>query len=353
MKNKETALVVGANGIIGRNMTSYLESTGNWQVIVTSHAPLSYESEATYVQLDLSVPDSIVAQRDRLKEVTHVFFAAYVERPTLAEQTARNLELMENLVLGLEEVAPGFRHLTFIQGGKAYGAHLGIYKTPAKETDHRHFPPNFYYSQEDFLRRQSAGKAWSWTALRPDIVIGIAIGNPMNLGTLIAVYASMCKELGVPMRFPGAKKAYEVLVNVTDAELLAKGMEFVSLHATCSEEIFNITNGDIFRWKHIWPRIGEYFGVDVDEPQTFSLATYMADKAELWAEMCGKFGLGSYPFDKLVQWPFGDFIFNTVNDAFFDVNKLRRFGFQDMHLDSFESFKRVFDQLKAHKVIPA
>jgi nucleoside-diphosphate-sugar epimerase len=349
---RQTALVVGGNGIIGRNMVSYLESTGNWDVIVTSHSPLGYESEATFVALDLTKSDAVEAERDRLQQVSHVFFAAYVERKTLEDQTSDNLELVENLVRGIEIVAPNFQHITFIQGGKAYGAHLGIYKTPAKETDARHFPPNFYYSQEDFLRRQCAGKSWSWTAVRPDIIIGIAIGNPMNLGTLIAIYASLCKELSVPMRFPGPNAAYEVLVNVTDATLLAKGMEYPSLNPACNGEIFNITNGDVFRWKHVWPKIAEYFGLEVEEPQTFSLAVYMADKNELWAEMVKKYNLADYSLEKLVQWPFGDFIFNNVHDAFFDVNKFRRYGFQEMNLDSLESFKRVFDQLRAHKVIP-
>jgi nucleoside-diphosphate-sugar epimerase len=349
---KQTALVVGGNGIIGRNMVSYLESTGNWDIIVTSHSPLTYQSKAIFVALDLTKSDAVEARRDQLQQVTHVFYAAYVERRKLEEQTSNNVELIENLVRGIEVVAPAFRHITFIQGGKAYGAHLGIYKTPAKETDARHFPPNFYYSQEDFLRRQSAGKSWSWTALRPDIVIGIAIGNPMNLATLIAIYASLCKELGVPMRFPGPNAAYEVLVNVTDATLLAKGMEYSALNASCNEEIFNITNGDVFRWKHIWPKIGAYFGVEVEEPQTFSLAVYMTDKNQLWAEMTRKYQLLDYALDKIVQWPFGDFIFNNVHDAFFDVNKFRRYGFQEMHLDSLESFTRVFDQLKAQKVIP-
>ena len=351
--NKNTALVVGGNGIIGRNMVSYLEGTGNWEVIVTSQSPLGYETEASYVALDLSRADSIEAERERLQTVTHVFFAAYVERKTLSEQTADNLQLLVNLVRGIERVAPEFRHLTFIQGGKAYGAHLGIYKTPAKERDARHFPPNFYYSQEDFLRAQSAGKNWSWTALRPDVVIGMAIGNPMNLGTLIAVYASLCKELGVPMRFPGPNQAYEVLVNVTDATLLAKGMEFASLNPACKNEIFNITNGDIFRWKQLWPEIAAYFGIQAAEPQTFSLAEYMADKGGLWTEMSRKYGLVEYPFEKLVQWPFGDFIFNTVHDAFFDVNKFRRAGFQEMTLDSLDAFISVFEQLKEHRVIPA
>jgi nucleoside-diphosphate-sugar epimerase len=350
---KNTALITGGNGIVGRNLATYLEATGNWNVIVTSHSKLSYKGEFEFLQLDLSDPGSIEAQKERLKNVTHVFFGAYVEKQTLAEQTTANTQLLENLVMGIEKVAPNFKHITFIQGGKAYGAHLGKYKTPAKETDARHFPPNFYYSQEDFLRQQSKGKQWNWTALRPDIIIGIAIGNPMNLGTLIAIYASLCKELNVPMRFPGPERAYEVLVNVTDAELLAKGMEYVSINESANGEIFNLTNGDIFRWKELWPKFGEYFGVAVEEPQTFSLATYMADKNKLWNEMVQKYQLEEHSLDHLVKWPFGDFIFNNVHDAFFDVNKLRRLGFQDMQLDSFTSFKRVFDQLKAHRIIPS
>ncbi len=180
-----------------------------------------------------------------------LFFAAYVERPTLAEQTATNAALLKNLVDGLEPVAPDLEHLTFIQGDKAYGAHFGLYKTPALETDARHFPPNFYYHQEDCLRRASAGKRWGWTALRPEIVVGLAIGNPMNLATLIAVYASLCKELNVPFRFPGPPRAYEVLVNVTDARLLAQGQAYVATHAGTNGEIYNLTNGDVFRWKQL------------------------------------------------------------------------------------------------------
>jgi nucleoside-diphosphate-sugar epimerase len=351
--NRKTALIVGGNGIIGRNMADYLATTGNWEIIVTSASSLGYPIQGEFVQLDLMQPDSVEQQKDKLRNVTNIFFAAYIENQMLAEQTTVNLQLMQNLIVGIEKIAPQFEHITFIQGGKAYGAHLGIYKTPAKETDARHFPPNFYYSQEDFLRSQSAGKSWDWTAVRPDMVIGLAIGNPMNLGTLIAIYASMCKELGVPMRFPGPPKAYEVLVNVTDAQLLAKGMEFVSLQESCKDEIFNITNGDIFRWKHLWPKFGEYFGIEVDEPQTFSLTTYMADKGPLWETMTQKYQLADHALNKLVQWSFGDFIFNNVYDAFFDVNKLRRSGFHDMHLDSLECFIRVFDQLKTERIIPS
>jgi len=175
----------------------------------------------------------------------------------------------------------------------------------------------------------------------------------MNLGTLIAVYATLCKELNVPMRFPGTEKAYNALFNVTDARLLAKGMEFVALNQNANGGIYNITNGDVFRWKYLWPKLAAYFEIDVDEPQTFSLATFMADKKPVWDTIIYKYELKDYNFDKLVQWPFGDFLFNAKHDLFMDVNKLRRIGFNEMHLDTATSFTDLFNKLKVNKIIPA
>jgi len=353
MHTKKIALIVGANGIVGRNMATYLEGKETWdKVILTSFRRPDFEVNASFVQMDLTDAAAVEQHADALAAVTHVFYAAYMEKKTLAEQTSVNILLLQNLVLGLEKVAPNFKHFTFIQGGKAYGAHLGKYKTPALETDSRHFPPNFYYSQQDFLIRQSEGKNWSWTAVRPDIMVGLAVGNPMNMANLIAVYATLCRELNVPFRFPGTDKAYQVLVNITDAVILSKGMEFAALHEKCYNEIYNITNGDIFRWEQIWPKLAAYFGVAIDSPITFPLADYMADKEEVWAAIVLKYGLKSHTIKELANWPFGDFIFNVEADAFFDVNKFRRAGFNEMNADSFESFKNTFDELKAQHIIP-
>jgi hypothetical protein len=85
--------------------------------------------------------------------------------------------------------------------------------------------------------------------------------------------------------------------------------------------------------------------VAVDEPQPFSLA----DKPALWEEMGRKY----HALNELVQRPFGDFIFRIVYDAFLDVNKLRRLGFHEMQVPSYDSFERVFDELKAQRIIPA
>ncbi|MDT3405440.1 SDR family oxidoreductase [Mucilaginibacter terrae] len=353
MEQKRVALIVGGNGIVGRNMAKYLQTRDIWDdVIITSNREPDFETEATFVRMDLTDPAAVEKNSTTLANVSHVFYAAYIEKKTLAEQTSTNVQLLQNLVLGLEEIAPGFKHLTFIQGGKAYGAHLGKYKTPALETDSRHFPPNFYYSQQDFLIKQSEGKAWSWTAVRPDIMVGFAVGNPMNMANLIAVYATLCKELNVPFRFPGSDQAYRVLVNITDSEILGKGMEYAALHEECYGQIYNITNGDIFRWEQIWPKIADYFKVQMDSPITFPLTDYMSDKEEVWADIVERYGLKAHTIKELANWLFGDFIFNVEADAFFDVNKFRRAGFHEMQVESFESFKNTFDELKAQHIIP-
>ncbi|MFX5622972.1 hypothetical protein ABTE00_22715, partial [Acinetobacter baumannii] len=68
-----------------------------------------------------------------------------------------------------------------------------------------------------------SGRGWSWSAPRPAVVGGAALGNPMNLALDIALYACMSKALGLPLRFPGKPGAYDKLVEMTDASLLAKG----------------------------------------------------------------------------------------------------------------------------------
>lgn len=68
------------------------------------------------------------------------------------------MAMLENLLDIDEETSPSLRHITFHQGGEAYGADLGPFKTQASGDDLRLMPPNFYYVQEDFLRERQQGK---------------------------------------------------------------------------------------------------------------------------------------------------------------------------------------------------
>src|SRR5258708_26698386 len=108
-----------------------------------------------------------------------------------------------NVVEIIESASPALEHVHLSQGTRWYGNHLGPFKTPAKEDDPRHMPPNFYFDQQEFLEQRQKGKRWTWSVGRPHAVCGFSTGNPMNLTLAIAVYANISKALGLPLSFPG------------------------------------------------------------------------------------------------------------------------------------------------------
>jgi hypothetical protein len=131
--------------------------------------------------------------------------------------------------------------LIFIQGGAAYGARLGVYKTPAREDDSRHFPPNLYFRHEDFARSLE-GEGLRWTALRPDIVIGRSLGSATNLGNLIGLYGALRRETRTAIQFPGPDAAYrDALVNVTGGAVLGEASPWAA--EANADGALNITNG--------------------------------------------------------------------------------------------------------------
>ena len=64
------------------------------------------------------------------------------------------------------------------QGGKYHGCHLGVHKTPSKETDPRHSPPDFCYDRQDLVVEAQHGKNWTYTLARPEAVIGMSPASP-------------------------------------------------------------------------------------------------------------------------------------------------------------------------------
>jgi nucleoside-diphosphate-sugar epimerase len=212
-------------------------------------------------------------------------------------------------------------------------------------------PPNFYYDQEDYLKERSTGKTWSWTALRPSSICGFAVGNPMNMATVIAVYAVLCKEMGLPLRFPGSTATYSTIMEMTDAELLAKAIVWAGENDLCDGQAFNITNGDFNRWENIWPRLAEFFQMEYAPPQRFPLAKFMSDKEPVWNALVKKYQLLDYTFQEAVAWPFGEAIFNLGYDVMSDTTKSRRFGFREW-VDTEEMLFRLFAQFQKMRFIP-
>jgi nucleoside-diphosphate-sugar epimerase len=344
-------IVAGAQGVIGRAAATRLAARPDTHVIGLSRRAQDPIPKCEPISVDLLDPDAVRNRLGPVRDVTHVVFGAYIERQTAAEKSSFNVAILRNLMDVVEETSPGLKHVTFYQGGKAYGADLGPFKTPAREDDPRLMPPNFYYDQEDFLRERQAGKGWTFTALRPEAVCGFAVGNPMNLLTVIAVYASISKELGLPLRFPGTEAAYRALYQVSSADILAEATDWAGTAPAAANEIFNITNGDYFRWQHMWPKIARLFGMDVADPVPTPLATYMADKAPLWERMVKTHGLRDIPYGQVASWPFGDMIFGSGFDNISSTVKARVAGFHSC-IDTEHMFAGEFQRLAANHIIP-
>ena len=346
-----TALVIGARGVIGGNLIRHLLREGDWDVVGVSRRGGTDEPRLRHLAVDLLDRDATSEALGGLGEVTHVFYAAYQERPTWAELVPPNLAMLVNTLDAVEPVAAGLEHVSLMQGYKVYGAHLGPFSTPAKESDPPHMPPEFNVDQQQFLERRQAGSRWTWSALRPSVVAGVGLGNPMNLAMVIAVYASMSKELGIPLRFPGRLGAYTSLIEMTDADLLAKATVWAATSESGRNEAYNITNGDMFRWSSMWPRIAAFFDLDVAPPLEMALTEVMADKEPLWNAMIERHGLVATPYSDVSSWAFGDFVFAWDYDVISNSSKSRRAGFHE-YVDTEAMFLRIFQDLRDRRLIP-
>ncbi|CAH0233706.1 SDR family oxidoreductase [Rhodococcus fascians] len=347
----KTAVVVGANGVIGGNLVEHLQRTGDWNIIGLSRRGGIDCERVRHIAVDLLDGDETRRRLSHLTDVTHIFYAAYQERPTWAELVPPNLAMLVNVVTVIEDSSPNLEHVSLMQGYKVYGAHLGPFKTPARESDPPHMPPEFNVDQQQFLESRQVGKRWSWSAIRPSVVCGVALGNPMNLATVIAVYATMCKKLGVPMRFPGKPGAFGSLLEMTDASLLAEATVWAATTPACANQAFNITNGDLFRWNDMWPRIADIFGLDTATPLPMSLADVMADKEPLWNSIVAEHELKPTPYRDVSSWAFGDFVFSWDYDVISDGSKARRMGFHRF-VDTEAMFAGIVTDLRRQRIIP-
>lgn len=350
-KQNNVALVVGAQGVIGRNLVDHLASLDEWSIVGLSRRGGEERPRIRHIAVDLLDRDDARAKLSGLRDVTHIFYAAYQDRPTWAELVPPNLAMLVNVVEAVEPIATGLRHVSLMQGYKVYGAHLGPFKTPARESDPPHMPPEFNVDQQNFLEERQKGKAWTWSAIRPSVVGGIALGNPMNLAMAIAVYASISKELGLPLRFPGKPGAYDRLLEMTDAGLLARAMLWAATNERCANQAFNINNGDLFRWSEMWPKIAGFFDLEVATPLPMSLDVVMADKEPLWESMTKKHALAPHAYSDLSSWRFADFVFSWDYDMFADGSKARRFGFHEF-IDTEDMFTNIFRELRRRRIIP-
>ena len=350
MPKRNVAIVLGGTGMVGGNMAQLLDQKRGWDVILISRRPPKFKTKAHHLPCDLSEPGDCAKHLSKLNEVTHIFYAGHANGIRWVDKVPQDTDLFRNAMTAIEPVAKKLAHVCLLQGSKYYGRHLGPFKTPAKEDDPRHFPPNFYYTQEDFLVKLAKGKKWTYSLMRPHIVCGYG-RTDLNLPKPIAVYATICKELGLPLRFPGPEAAFRAVHCATDVELLNKGMLWAATTPQAANEAFNMVNGDFFRWEHLWPKFADYFGMSYGGVQHIDLDYMMADKEPLWNEIVRKHKLLSTPFAEAAHWAYANYAFAPTYDVMLDNTKARKCGFQEF-VDSQDMFIRIFEDFRRQRFIP-
>ncbi|NBR29483.1 MAG: NAD-dependent dehydratase, partial [Betaproteobacteria bacterium] len=210
---------------------------------------------------------------------------------------------------------------------------------------------NYYFEQDAFLRAQSTGKTWGWSSSRPHAFCDPSVDLPRSIGLVIAVYAEVQRQLGLPLDFPGNARGYQAHTQFTDLGLLARAIVWMATEPRCRNEAFNVVNGDNPRWCEIWRQFAGWFGMPEGEPRAIKFVDYMADKGPVWDAVVKKHGLKAPPLDRIALWAYGDYQFRPDWNVFSSMEKARSLGFSES-LDSFDMFARQFENYRKEKIIP-
>jgi nucleoside-diphosphate-sugar epimerase len=358
-----SALIAGASGLVGNaTLERFLERSGFTEVIALSRRRPEIDSRRPFRHLSVDLRDRGAAQEALagVGDITHVVYAALFEKPGLVpgwldrDQMETNLAMLQNYLEPLLGKS-SLRHVTLLQGTKAYGIHVHPMPIPARERGPRDEHENFYWLQEDYLKEKAREHGFAWTILRPQLIVGRPWGVAMNLPPIIGVYAALRREQGKPFSFPGG---VSYVWEAVDARLVADVIEWAGQSPAAVNEHFNVTNGDVFEWRNLWPGMAEVLGVETGPDEPMSVVEFLADKEELWSRAQEKHGLRRIPLADIVgeSHHYAEFCFacgatEPPPPAFSSRIKLQQAGFTGCY-DTQETFNYWLTDLIGRRLLP-
>ena len=350
------ALVVGVTGISGGNVATRLLAD-DWEVFGLCRNPEDIDARIETLAADLEDAASVRSAIEGTKP-THVFYTTWSRQPTEAQNCDVNGRMLENL-LDAVSVEGSVRHVALVTGLKHYLGPFEAYAkvqpdTPFSEEQARLPYENFYYVQEDILFAAAERDGFTWTVHRPHTLIGFALGNAMNMGVTLAVYAAICRETGRGFHFPGSREQWEAVTDVTDAGLLADTSRLGGDHSGCSQSAHSISS-------MVTCSAGGAYGRDLAEAleveavpfdgEVTPLQDQMADASEVWPEIVRRHGLRDTDVEKIASWWHTDADLGRTIETFTDMGRSRRLGF-DRIRDTQSSFLELFGRLRAERIVP-
>jgi nucleoside-diphosphate-sugar epimerase len=354
------AVVAGASGLIGTATVEELLAHG-WEVVALSRRRPEVGLPFRHLPVDLSDPAATGRALREPTRVTHLVYAAAYEKPSLVagwsdpEQMATNRRMLDN-VLGPLASGGGLEHVTVLQGTKAYGVHLHPIPLPARERAPRDPHENFYWHQEDLLRELADRAGFGWTILRPVQVVGPAYGVAYCTPPVIGVFAALCAELGMPFGFPGG--VADVVKQAADVRLVARAIRWAASEPAARGEHFNLTNGEVFSWRQLWPLFAEVLGVEAAEPRPRSLGAELPRYADAWKRIVARHGLRRLSLRQVLgqshlyaDYTFGYGLTSTPPPALVSTVKVKQAGFTAVQ-DTEDTFRHALRALVARGVLP-
>jgi len=360
MKNK--VLVAGASGLIGVAAIEAFLAAG-WEVVGISRRKPELPSGRDFGFIPVDLRDERASRKalSSLGDVTHVAYAAIYENAndlvsgwSNADQIAVNNAMLRNVVEPLVSAKAALKHVSILQGTKAYGVHLHPIAIPARESDPRDPHPNFFFDQQDYVRDMGTKHGFTTTVLRPQLVTGETPGA-LNVLPAIGVYAAIRREKGEAFGFPGGPS---FVWEAADANLVGQVMAWAAQAPQAANQIFNVTNGDVFEWRSVWPAIAKTLGVQLGPDEPMSLAAYIREHADVWSKIVAKHGLAGRDLRSFVGQgdQHADFAFAYGAPAgpvaFVSTVKLRKAGF-NAAVDTEEAFTAALQSFIDRRLLPA
>ena len=361
----EHVIVTGASGLVGQAAMKHFADRGVPVTAVSRRPPVETHG-ATFVPLDLTDADTTAEFMAAQTDATRLVFAALFEKPGLvagwreADQIATNDAMLRNTLEPLLSSAKNLAHISILQGTKAYGAHVHPIDIPAREDRSEDKSiPNFYWEQEDYLRARAGAAGIPWTIFRPQIVFGMAIGAAMNLIPAIGAYGALMKAQAKPLGFPGG--AVSPILEAVDADLLAAAIAWAGGEArtgAAANTIFNVTNGDVFVWRNVWPAIADALGMPAGPDTPMRLGEEMPGHAPAWRALAERHGLREPDLAALggESFHYADFTMaygadQPIPSALVSTIRLRQSGFTQV-IDTEAMFRKHIAAFQEKRLLP-
>jgi nucleoside-diphosphate-sugar epimerase len=121
-------LLVGPYGVLGTGVIDVVANNPQWGVTTAARRPApAYRAQSAppHISVDLMDREGTKNAFSSLGGVTDLVFAAYVEKPTMAETVEPNARMLKNALGALAAGSVPVQRVVLAGGAKSYGFSLG------------------------------------------------------------------------------------------------------------------------------------------------------------------------------------------------------------------------------------